>query len=102
MTKFNNEGVKKIDNKLGTKITDVKEILDVKDEIVNLSKNYGTFTGLGDDMEGNVKFIMRTDEIKKPKEEEPKKEEKASTQDKTSAQEQEKGGIGNWIKNLFS
>ncbi|AVQ46714.1 hypothetical protein C7M60_13380 [Clostridium botulinum] len=102
MTKFNNEGVKKIDDKLGTKITDVKEILDVKDEIVNLSKNYGTFTGLGDDMEGNVKFIMRTDEIKKPKEEEPKKEEKASTQDKTSAEKQEKGGIGNWIKNLFS
>ena len=104
MTKFNNEGVKKIDDKLGTKITDVKEILDVKDEIVNLSKNYGTFTGLGDDMEGNVKFIMRTDEIKKPKEEEPKKEEKASTQDKTSAQEQEqeKGGIGKWIKNLLS
>ncbi|HDK7175993.1 TPA: hypothetical protein PTV31_002592 [Clostridium botulinum] len=102
MTKFNNEGVKKIDDKLGTKITDVKEILDVKDEIVNLSKNYGTFTGLGDDMEGNVKFIMRTDEIKKPKEEEPKKEEKASTQDKASAQKQEKGGIGNWIKNLFS
>ncbi|MGO5075228.1 hypothetical protein ACTQ4K_15075 [Clostridium sporogenes] len=101
MTKFNNEGVKKIDDKLGTKITDVKEILDVKDEIVNLSKNYGTFTGLGDDMEGNVKFIMRTDEIKKPKEE-PKKEEKASTQDKTSAQKEEKGGIGNWIKNLFS
>ncbi|AUM94252.1 TPA: hypothetical protein LA742_002113 [Clostridium botulinum] len=102
MTKFNNEGVKKIDDKLGTKITDVKEILDVKDEIVNLSKNYGTFTGLGDDMEGNVKFIMRTDEIKKPKEEEPKKKEKASTQDKASAQKQEKGGIGNWIKNLFS
>lgn len=102
MTKFNNEGVKKIDDKLGTKITDVKEILDVKDEIVNLSKNYGTFTGLGDDMEGNVKFIMRTDEIKKSKEEEPKKEEKASTQDKASAQKQEKGGIGNWIKNLFS
>ncbi|EPY2274866.1 hypothetical protein ACXAUS_003781 [Clostridium sporogenes] len=102
MTKFNNEGVKKIDDKLGTKITDVKEILDVKDEIVNLSKNYGTFTGLGDDMEGNVKFIMRTDEIKKPKEEEPKKEEKASAQGKTSAQKEEKGGIGNWIKNLFS
>ncbi|CAM3030673.1 hypothetical protein [Clostridium sporogenes] len=102
MTKFNNEGVKKIDDKLGTKITDVKEILDVKDEIVNLSKNYGTFTGLGDDMEGNVKFIMRTDEIKKPKEEESKKEEKASAQDKTSAQKEEKGGIGNWIKNLFS
>ncbi|EPY2283579.1 hypothetical protein ACTQ4P_19665 [Clostridium sporogenes] len=102
MTKFNNEGVKKIDDKLGTKITDVKEILDVKDEIVNLSKNYGTFTGLGDDMEGNVKFIMRTDEIKKPKEEEPKKEEKASAQGKASAQKEEKGGIGNWIKNLFS
>ncbi|AVQ37872.1 hypothetical protein C7M56_03935 [Clostridium botulinum] len=102
MTKFNNEGVKKIDDKLGTKITDVKEILDVKDEIVNLSKNYGTFTGLGEDMEGNVKFIMRTDEIKKPKEEGPKKEEKASTQDKASAQKQEKGGISNWIKNLFS
>ncbi|NFN87404.1 hypothetical protein FDF31_12900 [Clostridium sporogenes] len=102
MTKFNNEGVKKIDDKLGTKITDVKEILDVKDEIVNLSKNYGTFTGLGDNMEGNVKFIMRTDEIKKPKEEEPKKEEKASAQDKTSAQKEEKGGISNFIKKLFS
>lgn len=79
MAKFNEEGIKEIDNKLGSKVKDAEELLATKDEVVKLGENYKTFAGAGEGMEGSVKFIMKTDEIEKKKEEkkeEVKKEEK--------------------------
>ncbi|AWZ47464.1 hypothetical protein C3495_00770 [Clostridiaceae bacterium 14S0207] len=80
MKKFQDEGVNKIDDKVGTKIEDVDELIATKDEVVKLSEDYKTFTGIDKNMDGSVKFIMKTDEIEKPKVEkkEVKKEEKVT------------------------
>lgn len=63
-TKYKEEGIYKMDSEVSSKFGDINEILKRKDEVVRLSKNYGTFSGLSRDMEGSVKFIMRTEEIK--------------------------------------
>lgn len=67
MRKFQNEGIIKIHDELTDRLDDIDELLIVKDEIIRLSEEYNTFTGLGKDMEGKTKFIMKTDEIKIPK-----------------------------------
>lgn len=91
MKKFNDEGVNKIYSELKGKTPDVEKLIDIKDNIVNLSNEYESFTGVTEEMEGKVKFVMKTDEIKLPeKKEEAKKEDK-----------KEKGGFIAWIKNLF-
>lgn len=64
MNKFNKEGLGKIDETVKGKLGNVKELIDTKDELIRLSENYGTFTGKSSDMDGKVKFIMKTDEIK--------------------------------------
>ena len=61
LKKFNEEGIQKIvkivDGDLNSIITRLKATIDV-------SKNYRNFSGISDDMDGQVKFIYRTDEIK--------------------------------------
>lgn len=61
LKKFNEEGVQKIvelvDNDMKGTVTRLKATIDV-------SKNYRNFSGISDDMEGQVKFIYRTEEIK--------------------------------------
>ena len=61
LKKFNKEGIQKIvelvDGDLSGIITRFKATVDV-------SKNYRNFAGISDDMDGQVKFIYRTDEIK--------------------------------------
>ncbi len=64
----------------------------IKDELVKLSKAYNTFTGLDDSMEGSVKFVMKTESIKKPK---------AIVHKEVKVEKEEKGFF-NWIKGLFS
>lgn len=81
--KFNVEG-----------IGDLNSIIEVKDKLYELSGNYGTFTGVGSNMEGKVKFIMKTDEVKAP---EIKKEKKES---KKIASEERKSFI-QWIKSVL-
>lgn len=91
MKKFNDEGINKIYSELKGKTPDVEKLIDIKDNIVKLSDEYESFTGVTEDMEGKVKFVMKTDEIKLPeKKEEVKKEDK-----------KEEGGFIAWIKNLF-
>ncbi len=62
LKKFNEEGVQKIielvDNDMKGFVTRLKATIDV-------SKNYRNFSGISDDMGGQVKFIYRTEEISK-------------------------------------
>lgn len=62
MTKFNNEGIKQICNYING---DVKDITTRVQKLSNLSKQYNNFTMLNGNNEGNVKFIMIIDAIKK-------------------------------------
>ena len=61
LKKFNEEGIQKIielvDNDMKGIVTRLKATIDV-------SKNYRNFSGISDDMGGQVKFIYRTEEIK--------------------------------------
>ena len=61
LKEFNDQGVQKlvdaVDGDLGGLFTRVKATADV-------SKDYKSFSGLSDDMDGQVKFIYRTDSVK--------------------------------------
>lgn len=91
MAKFNNEGIKKMDSEVGSKLGNVQELLDVKDSLIKLSDEYTTFTGVGEDMTGTVKFIMKTDEIKQ----------NDVIQQTNSAAKTESKGFFGWLKKLF-
>ncbi|MFD3158166.1 hypothetical protein ACFIJ5_15140 [Haloimpatiens sp. FM7330] len=67
MKKFNDNGIVKLHDKFNNKTSDIQELMDIKDEIVKCSNEYKTFTGVTKDMEGKVKFIMKTEDIKVPK-----------------------------------
>ena len=60
LKEFNEKGVNKlidaVDGDLGGLIERIKVTAD-------MSKNYKSFSGISDDMEGEVKFIYRTDSI---------------------------------------
>lgn len=60
LTQFNEDGIQKIvdavDGDLDGLVTRLKATVDV-------SKNYRNFAGISDEMDGQVKFIYRTDEI---------------------------------------
>lgn len=62
----------------------------VKDKLVELADNYESFTGIGENMDGKVKFVMKTDEIKAPEVKEVVKN-----------VDDNKGGFIQWLKNLF-
>ena len=59
---FNIEGINKIYNFLNS---DVKDLSTRIDEITKLSKGYNNFSMKDDNTNGNIKFIMITDMIKK-------------------------------------
>ena len=42
-------------------------MIEVKDELVKMAKEYGVHSGLEDGMNGKVKFIMRSDKIESDK-----------------------------------
>ena len=62
LQQFNDEGISKIvklmDNDLGKAATRLKAMIDV-------SNRYKSYTGLTDDMDGEVKFIYKTADLSK-------------------------------------
>lgn len=62
LKEFNEQGIQKladaVDGNLSSLVTRLRASVDV-------SRNYKSFTGLGDDMDGQVKFIYRTEAVKK-------------------------------------
>ena len=62
--RFKAEAVDKIDEKVGGKLADVKELLIVKDILIEKAENYDHYTGKPAGADSKVKFVMKTDEIK--------------------------------------
>lgn len=72
------------------KLDDIDILFQKKDAIVKLSEDYGVFTAAGDNVDTTVKFIIKTDEIKRPEPVETAAEAK-----------QEDDGFFVWLKQLF-
>ncbi len=66
LVKFNEEGIEKlvqaVDGDVSGLITRIKATSDV-------SKDYKSFSGISDNMDGNVKFIYKTESIEKDSQE---------------------------------
>jgi len=91
ITKYKAEGIDILTSK-GTEALDkVDELKATKDELVNMSKGYGSFSGTGDEMKCTTKFVVKTAEI-----EEVDNEEEAKVEAK-----EEKKGFWAWLKSLF-
>lgn len=60
MKKFNDEAIQKVVDLFDG---DIKDLADRMKALKNAAEGYDTFTGLGDDMNGSVKFIIRSDSI---------------------------------------
>lgn len=62
MKKFNDEGIQKIVDLFDG---DIKDLADRMKALRSAGKSYDSFSGISDDMKGSVKFIIRSDSIKK-------------------------------------
>lgn len=77
-------------DKIKDKVDNFDELMQRKDAIQELSDHYTIFTEAEDNMETSVKFVFKTDEIKKSK-----------TIKLAAKQREEKTGLIQWIKALF-
>ena len=69
---FNEEGIKKICNYING---DVKDLTTRVQKLTDLSKDYNNFTMLDGENDGEVKFIMIAEAVKKQEDSEQNKEE---------------------------
>ncbi len=60
LTQFNEQGIEKLMNWIQG---DLEGILDRVNAMTELSSTYQNYSGIGDEMDGQVKFIFRTEEI---------------------------------------
>jgi len=90
MQKFNKEGVKKLDKEVTDGLAQFDNLKELKEELIVASDSYNSFSGIGENMDGSVKFILKTEEIKIEKVEAEK-----------VVVEEKKEGFFQWIKSLF-
>lgn len=81
VVKLKEEGLDKLNEKGNTAIKDIEGVVEAKDELVKLSKDYGTFSGVTDLMNGKIKFIMRTEEVKSDQESKTNEESKETVKE---------------------
>lgn len=64
MKEFRKDGVDKLANTMSDLLDGGKELQDRAEAIKDASKDYKSFSGISKDMDGSVKFIMTTSELK--------------------------------------
>ena len=96
MEKFSSEGINKLNDIGNEGIKKAQDLLKAKDELVNMSNDYMTFTAKDESMDGSVKFIMKTPQISY---EEPEDDADSDTDSNESKGFFEK--IADFFKNLF-
>lgn len=89
MKKYHDNGIDVLYDKGSIMINTLDDVIQLKDELVKASKNYDSFSGKSEEMEGKVKFIIKTAEI----------EEKEKEEDKDI--QTEKKGFFQWLKSLI-
>ncbi|MGN1032073.1 MAG: hypothetical protein ACI4PU_01305, partial [Intestinibacter sp.] len=79
--------------------TEIDNVVDVKDELVNAAEEYNNFSGIDDDMNGKVRFVLKVQESEDNDDKEnTDKQDISSNKDNT----EEKQGFFDWIKGLFN
>ncbi|MBW7572850.1 hypothetical protein [Caproiciproducens faecalis] len=73
-------------------VSDADDLIARKDEYVKLSDQYGIFTQAADGASTKLKFVMKTDEIKKPE---------ATAKTVETATAEKKQGFFSWVKTTF-
>ena len=95
---FKQEGLDQLSGEGNQLISEVGNIMDVKDELVTASEEYNNYSGINsDDMNGKVRFVFKVEES----EDKDTKSESQKT-DTTKDNTQEKKGFVDWIKGLFN
>lgn len=64
---FSTDGIDKLSTEVGNAIGDLDTVLDTANATLDQSIDYSNYAGAGENMKTTVKFIMKTDEVKKPK-----------------------------------
>jgi putative membrane protein len=93
LTRLNEEGLGALDAEVTTGAGNIEQILLLRDELVRLSREFDTFTGLPDGATGTVRFVMRTDEIKP--------QPAAQSSPAELAPKATEAGLLHWLKGLF-
>ena len=62
LKEFNEKGIKKITDAING---DVKDVYERVKATIDVSKNYKSFGGISDDMDGISRFVFKTDSIEK-------------------------------------
>lgn len=94
MIEFHEEGIEKIRRKIDKGDLNIEDIIETKDELVKLAEDNYNFSGISPDMDGKLKFVMKTESIKKDDIEED------IFQDDREEKEDKEGFI-NWIKGIL-
>lgn len=92
MGEFYEKGRAKMNDEINNSNFNIEDTLEIKDGLVNIAKDNKSFTGISKDMDGNLKFIMKTEGVRM--------EEEENKLDMIEEVE-EKNGFINWIKGLF-
>lgn len=92
MNQFHDDGINKMWEEVKDVDMDIVQVIDIKDELVRISKENNSFSGISDNMEGSLKFIMKTEGVKGIE-----KEEKLVVNNET----EEESGFLAWIKEIF-
>jgi len=99
VAKLKEEGLDELNEKGNTAINDIAGAVEAKDELVQLSKEYGAFSGMDNSMNGKVKFIMRTEEAKSNTKNKDDTENKTDKENKKTVKEER--GFFKSIVNMF-
>ena len=94
--KLKTEGLDELNDKGNELLSEVDNITEVKDELVNAAEDYNNYSGINDnEMNGKVRFVLKVQDSS----EESNKED--NTKETTNDNTQEKQGLWDWIKSLF-
>jgi len=88
---FSDEGVEELHDKVMEKTKEYDELFEIKESLVELSDRYDNFSGIGENTEGKLKFVIKIDGI----------EEEAVVEEAPTV-EKEKTGFIAWIKNTWN
>lgn len=93
--KLKEDGLDKLYDEGNKTIGELDGAMEVKDKMVEISKGYNNYGGISEGMEGNVKFVMKTQDNSA--------DNKKDDKDKVSENSKEdSSGVKGWFKKLFN